>query len=41
MGYYNVVWVLKIILFTDAVSFCDDVAYRKFVDLLWQHLYTT
>ena len=32
-------WVLKIILFGDAVVFCDDVtqvfgSYRKFVDLL-------
>jgi len=38
-------WVLKIILFGDAVVFCDDVtqvfgSYRKFVDLLWQHLYS-
>jgi hypothetical protein len=46
------VWVLKIILFScvcqffiDAVVFCDDVtsvcgSYWKFVDLLWQHLYS-
>jgi len=45
-GCYNVVWVLKIILFNcvcgffiDAVVFCDGVtwvygSYRKFVDLL-------
>ena len=38
-------WVLNIILFIDAVVFCDDVTlvfgnYRKFVDLLWQHLHS-
>ena len=46
----HVVWVLTVILFNciygffvDAVVFCNDVtlvygSYRKFVDLVWQHL---